>query len=188
MAQQAVTGISRLIAEADKIQDPAIREFTQLVLCVSAEGNWRGISGYNHHLQDERGEWGNLIHTLRVLTIVNVLCDLLNLLQRDRDVLRSAAILHDSCKHGVDAEYEKILSWTHPQLVAELVSRAGIEYLQPVKECIEQHTGRWGSVPCNWAGAMVLAGAIGNITLPFLLHVADCIESNLPDVMGVKIE
>ncbi len=168
-----------LYTEIDKIQDPDIRGYTRLIVDSAPVDSWKLPSSRDHHLRDECGEWGNLIHTVRVTRICSTLSDILDLGPRDRDILRSAAVLHDSCKHGVDAEALFIYK-EHPWLVKRLVEGIGIEVDPIINTCIEQHMGRWGPEPVTFATGYAES-------LPFLLHVADCIEARLPEMRVPKV-
>lgn len=169
--------LQALMSEANKIKDESIRSFTLQVIKKSPTDSWKLPSSRDHHMKDECGEWGNAIHTLRVIKICDTLADILNLPISDRDILKAAAILHDSCKHGINAEAVFIYK-EHPQLVQGLIEKLELEAPSFVMECINQHMGRWGRVNCDWKS--------GQITLPFLLHAADCIEARTEDIINIK--
>lgn len=165
-----------LYAEVNKIQDPATREYVTKIVESAPENSWKLPSSRDHHLRDERGDWGNLYHTVRVTRICDTLADILDLGQGSKDILRAAAVLHDVCKHGIDAEAVFIYK-EHPHLVKGLVEKLGLELDIEVNNCIEHHMGRWGK-----AGGWTIDS---QINLPFLLHLADCIEARLPD-LGIR--
>lgn len=171
--------LDMLISEANKIQDEIMRNNTLEIINRSPENSWKLPSSRDHHMKDECGEWGNAIHTLRVVRICDTLADILGLPPADRDILKSAAIIHDSCKHGIDAEAIFIYR-EHPQLVQGLVKKLELDMNTQVMECVGQHMGRWGRVSCDWVNKQ--------ITLPFLLHVADCIEARTQDIIGISKE
>lgn len=179
----------QLLDEVNNIQDPDIREFTINVVELAPRDCWRLPSGRDHHLKDEVGKWGNLIHTVRVIRICATLCDILDLDQFERDILRSAASLHDVAKHGINAEAKWIYK-EHPQLVSALIDKLGvtttnINHHTMIVAIIEQHMGRWGQIPCDWHEIKNLNGPdILRVTLSLLLHIADCIEARLP---GMKV-
>jgi 23S rRNA maturation-related 3'-5' exoribonuclease YhaM len=172
--------IDKLLAEINKIQDTQIKVFTLEVFKLIPEASWRMNSSRDHHLKDERGEWGNALHTLRVVSICDKLCDLLNYIQLHKDILKSAAILHDSCKHGINAEVPFIYK-EHPQLVKEVINKTTTfcPYRQMIIDIIGRHMGRWGNVPYDWSDNR-------NITLSFLLHTADCIEAKIDTLLDIK--
>lgn len=172
--------MKELHQEIDKIQDPEVRAWTAEVVTRAPIDAWRLASSRDHHVQDECTKWGNLRHTIRVVRICNTLADLLDLGPPDRDTLRSAAVLHDICKHGVNAGLQYICK-EHPTLVKNLIEDLGLPHRPVIEYCIDQHMGRWGTVTCDWTGD-------NKITLAFLLHVADCIEARLPEMRLMKIE
>ena len=170
--------LDRLKREIQFIRDEDIRKFTLNMIEITPENSWRLPSSRDHHLRDECGEWGNLIHTLRVVVICDWLSDILNLTPIERDILKSAAILHDSCKHGVNAEAAWIYR-EHPQLVRLLVDQSGAACSQKeaILSIIESHMGRWGYLPQFWSERKV--------TLNFLLHVADCLEARMGQIISI---
>jgi hypothetical protein len=165
--------IKKLYAEIEKINDAGIKDFTRKVVDTAPVNSWKMPSSRDHHMKDECGEWGNLIHTLRVVRVCDIFADIKALNQEDRDILRSAAILHDSCKHGVNAEAVYIYR-EHPRLVDILVKKSGANCDQrnKIMYCVNAHMGRWGNVPCDWIED-------NEIYLSFMLHAADCIEARL---------
>ena len=167
--------LNKLLVEVHRINDDDIRAFTLKVVTTAPENSWKMPSSRDHHMKDECGEWGNLIHTLRVIKVCDTLADILNLPQPQKDILKSAAILHDSCKHGVNAEAVFIYK-EHPQLVKDLVEKIGLKANPLVMDCVGQHMGRWGRVICDWRNS-------NQITLPFLLHIADCIEARVEEIV-----
>ena len=171
-----IDSIQPLLDEVKKIQDEQLRECTQEVIEAAPINSFKLPSSRDHHLKDECGQWGNLIHTLRVVSICDTLADVLMPEQYQKDELKSAAILHDICKHGVNAEAVFIYR-EHPQLVRQLVSKARIVANEDVLSAIEQHMGRWGVAKCDWSD--------GKITLAFLLHAADCIEARADQMLAI---
>jgi len=170
MNQHAVS-LGELRGEIDLIAALELRDCVHKAVHAIGVRAWQMPSSVYHHLPDERVEWGNLVHTLRVVRVCAVLSDILLLVQRERDILRSAAVLHDICKYGIDADAERILT-IHPLLVRQFLDREGIVCDPLVLTCIESHMGRWGSERCDWMASR-------QITLPFLLHIADCIVARL---------
>jgi hypothetical protein len=172
-------GLDDLRHEINLIADSDIRTFTLKVVDKTPGDSWRMPSSRDHHLRDECGEWGNLIHTLRVVRICEWLTDILDLPQVQRDLLKAAAILHDSCKHGVDAEATWIYR-DHPALVRLLVDRAGCSCRQreTILSIIESHMGRWGNPPEYWRD--------GRVSLRLLLHIADCVEARLSHILNTE--
>lgn len=180
--------IGLIINEINTIKTQSIKDLTLDVFNSSPINSWKMNSSRDHHMVDERGEWGNLIHTLRVVKICDTLADVLNLPQESKDILKSAAILHDSCKHGLNAEYQ-FITYDHPYLVKQLIEKSKVEcpFKYQIIDIISRHMGRWDKrntptkTVCDWIDG-------NHITLAFLLHSADCIEARLPSVIEVKKE
>ena len=167
--------INNLNKHVDLIEDIDTKIFTLAMMSSVNENNWLGPSARDHHLKDECGEWGNAVHTIRVTVTAMEMARLLDLGQYQCDILRSAALLHDCCKHGIDGQVVAIC-YDHPQLAVELIRRVGVSHDPLIDDCIAMHMGRWGKVQCDWLG--------GKITLPYILHSADCIESKLSHILG----
>jgi len=123
-----------------------------------------------YHKEDENGKEGQVIHTLRVITVAEQLVRMDDLSDIERDILISAASLHDICKYGVEGKSDHTLS-EHPQLVMSLweknllvLPKCGHD--TQVIDTILQHSGRWGGLPFP-----------PSTKLGKLLHIADFISS-----------
>lgn len=182
---EAIRLMTTLTEEANSISDKPLKDIVRTALeCLPAQCWEIPSSGSKHHLADEREPWGNLRHTIRVIRLAEVLAVSVNLDQPQRDVLKAAAILHDCCKRGMRAEHDHTVE-EHPMLVRNYLTSIGLitkdiyHLLAQVLECVEQHMGRWGPVKPDW----MRAGYTKHfISLPFLLHAADCIEAHLPSL------
>ena len=168
--------LTDLIKRQDRIQRTDIKEFTLEVIKRTPERAWKAPSSRDHHSLEERGEWGNLIHSIRVVDTAWILADIFALGSLDRDVLHSAASLHDIGKRGVDGKGIRIVS-NHPQLVRVMVENMDLtcEYKEQILFTIEKHMGRWGRQPTVFYGKVV--------DIAMLLHIADCIEARWTEVV-----
>lgn len=164
-----------LNAEVELISDTILQVQISQVVNTIASKTWRAPSARNHHLLDEREEWGNLLHTVRVTRMAAVLSEVASLNRRDRDLLRSAAILHDCCKFGLYGE-DGYLQYQHPEIVSTLMIELKIQIPNEVIGIIRQHTGKWGRCRLDWTDNR-------RITLAFLLHVADATVAHLSEVL-----
>jgi len=126
------------------IENDDIRNFTFSLLDKVSPLNWKKKASRHHHPEDERGKFGNLIHTIRVARAVVVLSEVTPLSAWDSDILKSAAVLHDCCRYGIDGEAEFSVP-EHPFLVRELAKKHELGALPQVFEVIEAHMGRWGA-------------------------------------------
>jgi len=154
------------------ISSDSIKLWTEAMLGVAPAAFWdkAASSTGKYHKVDENGAGGQVVHTLRVCAVVTHLVNMEKLSVIDRDVLLSAAILHDICKYGVDGKTEHTLL-EHPQLVVGLwESKKELLpfcfYDAHIISVISQHSGRWTSEP------ILNPTALGK-----LLHIADFVAS-----------
>ena len=147
MAKDLVELKKTLYALVDYIYDNEMREFTLRMLVVAPEAFWLRPSSIRHHPLDERGLHGNIIHTIRMVRTTNVICDVMGSFypQITKDMMRSAAVLHDLCRHGLDGSAEKSVP-DHPELPRKLAFKHNITCIQAVTifDMVEKHMGRWG--------------------------------------------
>lgn len=172
--------LNMLNLELEKIKNNELQNFVKQVLDVIPVDSWKLPSSRDHHLKDECEEWGNLIHTLRVMKVCDVMADIMECDQFKKDLLKSAAILHDCCKHGVNAEAAFIYN-DHPLLVRKLIEKNGIEseYIEIILTIVEAHMGRWGPKNPQWMDDR-------KISLVYLLHVADCVEAHIDEILAIN--
>lgn len=156
-----------------QIQDVSIFGFVMKMLDVAPQSFWERASASKHHLEDERSKYGNLLHTIRVVKLTIVLCDVTNLPQLKRDILVASAVLHDMCKYGVHDEFEYTHK-DHPSFVRKRAKEHSLfcPYDDPIFKIIEAHMGRWGTPPVT-----------PTIDSRYLLHIADATIAHLGDVM-----
>lgn len=162
-----------LYRQAHLIFDPSIRDFVLDMLSYAPPGFFEQPASTEHHPLDERGESGNMLHTIRVVNMVLLLIDISTIRGIERDALLASAILHDLCRHGLEDEYERSCP-DHPFLVRKVAEGHSLtcDCYDLIMRIIENHMGRWGS-PLF----------IPHISLDGVLHIADCIEARLPEVM-----
>lgn len=107
-----------------------------------------------YHPQYSLGDGGLARHTLAVVRLLNhmlsVDCIKTQYTSRERDLLRVAAIMHDSRKSGSQEEFEKS-KWTkfnHPILAADVIkSLSGLksEEIELIAHTIESHMGQFNT-------------------------------------------
>lgn len=111
-------------------------------------------SSGKYHPQFSLGDGGLLRHTIAVIKYLNYMFEIESVADqftsRERDLIRVAALMHDSRKSGSQEDYEKS-KWTvfdHPLQAAIVVRKLNglpkneIEF---VAHCIESHMGQWNS-------------------------------------------
>jgi HD superfamily phosphohydrolase YqeK len=135
------------------IQDNSIRSWTMSFMAHAPQAFWDkpASSSGKYHKPDENGTDGQVIHTLRVCSIIEHLVRMENIEEINRDILISSAILHDICKYGIEGQSEHTLS-EHPQLVRSLWEKNLLvlphcDYDTRIISAILQHSGRWGGLP-----------------------------------------
>jgi HD superfamily phosphohydrolase YqeK len=154
------------------ISDISIKVWTEAMLSVAPAAFWdkAASSTGKYHKADENGVNGQVVHTLRVCAVVVHLVNMEKLTVVERDILLSAAVIHDICKYGVDGKTEHTLL-EHPLLVDKLrqnsiVLLPSCAFDQAIIETVEQHSGRWSSEPI-----------LNPTKLGKLLHIADFVAS-----------
>lgn len=171
-------------AELDKrislIKDMPVHDFTWTVVHRIPESIWKMPSSFRHHLPDERGEWGNAIHSLRVTDLSLVIADSLLVVGMQKDCLISAALLHDIGKRGLHGDASIIQTSRHPYLVREIIkSLGGIPGdWEAVLYPIECHMGKWSAN--NLPDFLSTKKADNSM----ILHLADCIVARWAEVIG----
>lgn len=158
----------RMQLAVNKIREPGLRDFTQDVLNRLPEKAWQREASLKYHHVDEHEGGGNILHQLRVATLADLIAQVCNLKPLDKDLLRSASLLHDSCRHGLHSD-EKWTVKNHAHLVREFIQEQGIQSLwtNPVCTIIQTHMSRWGEPPYT-----------PQIALQDALVLADYIASN----------
>lgn len=162
-----------LYRQVHLIFNSSIRDFVLTMLSYAPEGFFKRRASTEHHLPDERGENGNLLHTIRVVNMVLIIVDISTIKGDDKDVLIASAILHDLCRYGIDDEFDYSHE-SHPHLVRKLAEDRSLtcDHFFLIMRIIGNHMGRWGS-----------PSFIPHISMDGVLHFADCIEDNLQGVM-----
>lgn len=155
------------LPEIWEIEDDEIREKTiQCFNLACPDHFWvrPSSSTGKYHPEDERGEYGNWLHTKRVyiqtanLTESDV--ELGVMTEYQRDCLKSAALLHDMMKYGWPSDDNAHTVDDHDIIAAEVARYIG-ELPDEVVLPIHGHMGPWGK------------GKVPEGTFELLLHRAD---------------
>ncbi|KKM62641.1 hypothetical protein LCGC14_1519620 [marine sediment metagenome] len=135
-------------SEAKKIQNPSLQLFVLDILNRLPEKAWHREASLVHHHADEQGDGGNALHEIRVTHVATFIAQVCDLEQLDKDLIRAASLLHDSCRHGLTAT-DRYSVKNHPQLVRTFIEENNIEsdWIKPVCTIIDTHMARWGSPP-----------------------------------------
>ena len=150
------------------------RDLTEETLKVAPVAFWTRECSLKYHPVDERGTYGNQIHTIRVAKLVLVIVASCGSNRWTIDRVLSGGLLHDVCRHGLDGTSQ----WSHkdhPKLVRTLMdnNRIGLNSSarEELLEDIEKHMGRWD----NPSYAPKLSSSE-------ILHLADAIDAKLEDI------
>ena len=155
--------------ELAQIQNPSIRLFVTKALEHVPEYFWHvpaSASGRFHPL-DTLGDGGLVLHTKRVVYLATEVAKVFKIEGEKLDVLRAAAILHDSFKNGlVDEDHTEE---DHPLIVRHQLKDLASEtpYFEEIMNAIECHQGLWGPQPLR----------MPKNPLEWSLHIADFIAS-----------
>ena len=135
-----------------------------------------------YHPQYALGDGGLARHTVAVVRFLNHIfamkCFGEPIGSRKRDLLRIAAMMHDSRKSGSQEDYEKnkYTKHEHPLLAAEVVRTFKDKYdkyeIEMIASCIETHMGQWN---VNSRSDIVLPEPQNGMQR--LLHMADYLAS-----------
>lgn len=157
----------------DNIQEATILRFVTDVLEVAPKSFWKRGASRRHHLEDERGELGNLLHTIRVVKLTNIICDIINCSKISRDITLAAAVLHDMCRYGLDGKASSSVP-EHPYLVRQLADKHNVmcPHKDQILAVIESHMGRWGEPPMHF-----------DLSNKVILHLADCMVARALEVL-----
>ncbi len=164
-----------LIARLEAIEDKEIKGFTKELLKAAPEVYWTARASKNHHLSDERLVGGNLLHTLRVVRLLDLIAESCRIMGLEKDTLIAAGILHDLCRYGLEGNSGYTVP-EHPLLVRALAIRLNLDFRNTLKgdtllSIIERHMGIWGNPPFK-----------PEVNLDSLLHLADCISARAEEV------
>lgn len=155
--------------ELEQIEDPSIRLFVTKALERVPDYFWHvpaSASGRFHPL-DTLGEGGLVLHTRRAVYLATEIAKVFKIDGAKLDVLRAAAILHDSFKNGlVDEDRTEA---DHPLIVRHQLKDLASEtpYFDEIMNAIECHQGLWGPQPLR----------MPKKPLEWSLHIADFIAS-----------
>ncbi|MBN2380230.1 HD domain-containing protein [candidate division WOR-3 bacterium] len=155
--------------ELSSIQDASIKKFVSKSLKKVPDYFWHvpaSASGRFHPL-DTLGDGGLVLHTKRVVYLASEIAKVFKIEGEKLDVLRAAAILHDSFKNGVKDEGHT--EEDHPLIVRYQLKELADEtaFFEEIMNAIECHQGLWGPQPLRMPKS----------PLEWALHIADFVAS-----------
>ena len=133
-----------------------IREFAKVLVDGLPDYIWHvgASSTGKYHPQYSLGEGGLMRHQIAVVRFLNFFFELeqynTKLTDRQMDMMRVAALVHDGRKSGEQSDYErsKYTKFDHPIQMANIIRGFDGQYLNHeeiefVANCIESHMGAW---------------------------------------------
>lgn len=141
--------------EAKRIPDDEIRRMVLEIAKQLPRAFWFREASTKYHHEEEQGEQGNLIHSLRVSKIVDIVYPGLN--RRDSirfSLLKAGALLHDGRRHGPDGKSEYSVK-NHASLMGNFIldsvpSSATDSYrakASALAQLVMAHMGQWDPEP-----------------------------------------
>lgn len=177
------------------IKNDDIKEFAIVLLDGFPDYIWHigASSTGKYHPTFSLGEGGLMRHQIAVVRFLNFLFDLeqynTKFNDREIDLMRVAALVHDSRKSGEQADYEKskYTRFDHPIQMANIVRNYKGKYLTPnaiefIAECIESHMGQFNT---DKRSGIVLPKPMS--AAQELVHLADYLASRKDLTMAFEI-
>jgi len=132
----------------EDVRDSVIRTFMRG--CPDYFWERPSSSSGNYHSVDERGKYGNWIHTKRVFAeycnISESWVELGIISPREKECGKAAALVHDMMKYGWPSEQNDHTVNRHDKVAAEVAMHIG-EMDDDVVRLIATHMGPWGEGP-----------------------------------------
>ena len=178
------------------IKNDDIREFAVVLLEGIPDYIWHvgASSTGKYHPAYSLGEGGLMRHQIAVVRFLNFFFELeqynTKFTDREMDLMRVAAWVHDGRKSGEQADYErsKFTKFDHPIQMANVVRGYDGKYLNHdeiefIAMCIESHMGQWST---DRKSSVVLPKP-ANIYQEFI-HLADYLASRKDLTMAFDIQ
>ena len=155
--------------------------------CVNSIDPWFWIapaaSSGKYHPRTSLGEGGLARHTLSVVRFLNYILEVENIqsqfTSRERDIMRIAAMMHDTKKSGNQEDYEKNkqTKFDHPILAADFVRSIGEGLIseEELKLCADIISTHMGQFNTSKRSDVVLPKPKSKYEI--LVHVCDYISS-----------
>ncbi len=143
----------RMLPEIDAIHNDALRDVTiQTFLDGCPPYFWEEASSSSgkYHSPDERGKYGNILHTKRVfaryVTLSETMYEAGEISGYEREAGKSAALIHDMMKYGWLSDFDGHTVNDHDIIAAAVAKEIG-GAPEEVYSLIECHMGSWGEGP-----------------------------------------
>jgi hypothetical protein len=162
--------------EIKKISNSNIRDFLNEAVSDFPDYFWISAASIEkYHYPDERNKGGLVLHVRRLCKLIESFVVMQELNMWERDVLLSAAILHDSFSRGVPPATKGYSDPFHPLYPSERFPYNGYadrfvkdkKIYDELMECVVSHSGRYSVHPILYSKKK----------LAMLFHMADYIAS-----------
>lgn len=184
--------LAPLLDEINAIEDQSICSFVRSVLYAAPPFFWVSPASFSgkYHPPDERGDNGNVLHTQRVVRIVQSIAQAQQRSQYETDILVAAALLHDLTKgveYGTTVGYDPMHPYTVDRFVEwvrEEDQRTSTEStssslyidedtLTQILRLVRCHMGVWSPIP----------ETVPLTTMDWTLHLADMLASRIHTII-----
>lgn len=142
-----------LLPEVDTIYDETLREGVIRAFLYGVPDEFfekPSSSTGKYHSPDERGKYGNLMHTKRVFAeycnLSESYLEAHGLTEYERECGKAAALLHDTMKYGWPSEQRDHTTSEHDLIAAAMARHIG-GLPQQVYDLIAAHMGPWAEGP-----------------------------------------
>jgi len=151
----------RILKTTKLIKDGELRRFIDGFLERIPTKFWTvpSSSSGKYHPPEDNGKTGLVIHTLKAVQIGINLCNLYEVKQKNKDIVISAILLHDTFKNWTGFEWGKYTNYEHGKIGAdrirveasnqynfiygEIISYKTYKKILKIARLVEIHMGRW---------------------------------------------
>ena len=165
------------------IENDDIRQFAKK--CIDKIDPWFWIapaaSSGKYHPRTSLGDGGLSRHTISVVRLLNYMLEIESInsqfTSRERDLMRVAAMMHDTKKSGSQEDYEvnKQTKFEHPLLAAEFIRNMGILPKNELDFCADIIATHMGQFNTSKRSNIVLPKPENKFQI--LVHLCDYISS-----------
>jgi HD domain. len=186
--------------EVELISDDAVQSGVERMFLEGVPDYFWTVAGSSsgkYHSPDERGEYGNLLHTKRMFVRYESMSESYLeagvITEYERECGKASALLHDSLKQGWPSEGKEHTADNHDEIAADVAKHIG-NLPREVYSLIRVHMGPWGEGPTpsnkhEWLfhSADKVATSVNEDSLA--VHgVAEEVEEEWPNIETIKSE
>jgi hypothetical protein len=162
-----------VLKAAGSIPEGSEQDLTVELLLNAPPWFWSAPSSSSgkYHPEDEHGDGGLALHSLRVYRIARSFCEAEP--KKFGDLIApilSACLLHDYCRYGTGRTRSDYSVTEHPDLAANLIREKGFP---DISRLVQSHMGQWGRVKPKTEAE-------------WLVHMSDYLASRLDTIRATK--